>query len=120
MEIKQDQALTPEKKQILIDQVESEIKLLNQTIKDKNYTGTAYLVLQKTKDALQNTLNKLFQKKGVITPAETNTALDQISAAKKARLQEEYLFGIRKATFYALSIAVLAVGAFVYIKRRKA
>lgn len=119
MEIKQNQALTPEKKDILIEQIQQEISLLNQSIKDKNYTDAAYLVLQKTKDALQSTLNKLFEKKGVITPAETNTALDQISAAKKARLEEEYLFGIRKITFYGISVVVLAIGAYIYFKRKK-
>jgi hypothetical protein len=119
MTIKENQALTPEKKGFLVDQVQQEILLIADSIKQRKYGSAAFLVLQNVQQSLQDTLNKLLEKKGIITPSETSKALEQINKSKKARLEEEYVMGIRKSTFYLLSFGIIAVATFLIIKNKK-
>lgn len=118
MALKENQALTPEKKQILIDEIQRELFLISSAVKEKKYNEGAYLILQKTKDDLQATLNKVLAKKGIITPSETSKALQQIDDAKRARLEKDFVFGIRKGTFFILSIAIIGVASYFVIKNK--
>jgi len=119
MTIRENQALTPEKKGFLVDQVQQEILLISDSIKQRKYGSAAFLVLQNVQQSLQDTLNKLLEKKGIITPSETSKALEQINKSKKARLEDEYVMGIRKSTFYLLSFGVIAVATYLIIKNQK-
>lgn len=119
MEIRENQALTPDKKVVLINQIQDEIMRLSQSIKTKDYNSAAFILLTNTKDSLQNLLNNLLQKKGVITPNETNSALTTLEKSKKARLEESYFMGLRKGTFYLLTFGVIAVATYLLIKNNK-
>lgn len=118
MALKENQALTPEKKQILVDEIQRELFLISSAIKEKKYSEGAYLILQKSKDDLQSTLNKVLAKKGIITPSETSQALQKIDQAKRARLEKDFVFGLRKGTFFILSVAVIGVASYLIIKNR--
>jgi len=119
MPIKKDQALTPNKKQALVDEIQQELLLLTNAIKEKKYNEGAYILLQQNKQNLQGTLNKVLDKKGIITPSETSKALDQINQAKRARLEKDYVFGLRKGTFFILSLIVIGISGYMIIKKQK-
>lgn len=119
MPIKENQALTPEKKSMLIEEVQQEIKFINDAIKQKQYNQAAYVILQQNKENLQNTLDKLFAKKGIVTPSETSKALDEIDKSKRARLEKDYMFGLRKGTFFILTLAIIGIASYMIIKREK-
>jgi hypothetical protein len=117
MEIKQNQALTPDKKQYLIDQINGELDTASQYIQEGDYGAVTISLVNKAKNDLQLILNKFLQKKGVITPSETADALEKINALKRARLQEDYILGIRKATWFLIGVGVIGVGAYLYYKK---
>jgi hypothetical protein len=119
MNIRENQALTPEKKGFLVDQIQQEILLIADTIKQKKYGTAAFFVLQNAQQSLQDTLNRLLEKKGIITPSETSKALDQINQSKRARLEGDYIMGVRKGTFYILSIGVIIVATYLILKNKK-
>lgn len=119
MPIQPDTALTPEKKGLLLDEIRSELDLLNKSLKEKRYGDAAYLVLKNAKDSLQKTLDTLLAKKGVITPAQSNDALDKINEAKKSRLQQDYMMGIKRSTLIGIGLVIVAVGYYFYKKSAK-
>ena len=119
MEIKQDQALTPEKKQLLIDQIKNEILLVSDSIKQKKYGTAAFTIIQQKQSDLQSLLNNILDKKGIITPSETNNALDKLNQSKRARLEKGFYMGIKKSTLMLIGFAIVGVGAYILIKKSK-
>lgn len=112
MPIEKGQILTPDKKQKLIDEVTAEIKLLDETTRASNFGKAVMDSARRNKEVLQGVLNKLFDKKGVITPQETDDVLSSIENSKKQRLQSDYTKGVKRATLYL--VGFLAVGAAIY------
>lgn len=112
MPVEKGQILTPDKKQKLIDEVTAEIKLLDETTRSSNFGKAILDSARRNKEVLQGVLNKLFDKKGVITPQETDDVLSSIENSKKQRLQSDYNKGLKKATLYL--VGFLAVGAAIY------
>ena len=117
MPIAQDKALTPDKKQVLVDELEAEIRKINVAIKEKKYGTALFGIIQQKQVELQ--LNKFLEKKGIITPSETNSALDTLNSSKRARLEQDYYGGIKKTTWYLIGIGVIGIGAYFLIKRNK-
>jgi hypothetical protein len=118
MENLRGQYFTPAKKGELISQVEGEIKLLDQTISGGNLGEVSMQLLRDNRQKLQDILNGLFGKKGVVTPAETDSVLDSISDAKRARLQKDYAKTMRNAVIYLIGFGLVAAGIYFYIKKR--
>jgi hypothetical protein len=119
MEIKQDQALTPDKKQLLIDQIKNEILLVSDSIKQKKYGTAAFTIIQQKQNDLQSLLNNILDKKGIITPSETNNALDKLNQSKRARLEKGFYMGIKKSTLMLIGIGIIGIGAYILIKKGK-
>lgn len=118
MEIQKGTIFTPDKKKLLIDEVQTELNKLNDTIRlKKGITGTAAQTLTDISEKLKNFLNILFNKKGVVTPQETDEILSLIDDSKRSRLQSDYYFGMKRATFYLILIGALSVGAYFYTKK---
>lgn len=118
MEIKGNEALTPNKKQYLIDQINGELDSASQSLQDGDFNAITIGAINKAKIELQSVLNKFLEKKGVITPSETTDAIEKMNALKRARLQEDYILGIKKATWFLIVIGVIGVGAYLYYKKR--
>lgn len=118
MPISKNQALTPDKKSILIEELQQELKFIDESIKQKKYNQAIYVVLQQKKENLQKTLNRLFEKKGIVTPSETTKALDDIDASKRARLEKDYYFGLKKGTFFLLTFGIIGVASYMIIKNK--
>jgi hypothetical protein len=118
MDIKENQALTPNKQQYLIDQINGELDTASESIQSGDFSAITIGGINKAKNELQLLLNKFLEKKGVITPSETSDAIQKINALKKARLQEDYILGIKKATWFLVGISVIGISAYLYYKKR--
>lgn len=118
--IEKGQALTPDKKNILIQQMKDELSNVSAALEGNNNYGAAILgVIQSKSKLIQQKLNDLLLKKGIVTPDETTATIELLNESKKARLQEDYIMGVKKATFYLVSFAVIAIGAFFIVKNSK-
>lgn len=119
MPVEKGMIFTPEKKKMLVDEVQDEINKVNETIQfKKGVGGAAMQTLKDNRQKLQDILKVLFDKKGVITPQETDDILTTLDASKRSRLESQYYFGMKKATFYLVLFAVLGAGAYYYYKKR--
>lgn len=119
MSIEKGMIFTPDKKKMLVDEVQAEINRLDETIKFKKGVGaSAVQTLKDSRQKLQDILKVLFEKKGVITPQETDDILTTLDDSKRSRLESQYYFGMKKATFYLVLFAVLGAGAYYYYKKR--
>ena len=117
MPIELNQILTPDKKSLLVDEINQELNSINQAIKVGGANAGNYTAMQSSKTLLQNILNDLFSKKGVITPDETNKALDTINESKKSRLQSDFYGSITKSTIYLVAFVGVAIGIYFYTKK---
>jgi hypothetical protein len=118
MDISPNQALTPNKKQALLDEIQNELVLSTQAATDPSQGVVPLSLLDKAKKDLQDLLNKFLERKGIITPSETSDAIDKINASKRARLQQDYILGIKKGTLLIVGVFVLAIGGYIYYKKR--
>jgi hypothetical protein len=118
-EIKKGQILTPDKKGILIKQVQDELDSVSTAINEGKYGEAALGLLNKNQQKIQDLINNLFAKKGVVTPQETNNALDILNTSKKSRLQDDYTMGMKRGTFYLLSFGIAAVAIYLIVKKSK-
>jgi DNA-binding FrmR family transcriptional regulator len=120
MPLEKDAILTPEKKNILIGEVQLEIDNINKSIQSGQLSSDVVALIRANKDSLQGVLNKLFEKRGVITPQETNATLDAIDASKRARLQQDFKKGLKNVVILASVLIVLGIGYTYFIKSKRA
>ncbi len=118
MAVEKDRALTPEKKNLLIGQVQLEIENINKAMRSGGLGSGVFEVVKTNRDSLQGVLNKLFEKKGVITPEETNKTIEAIDKSKKDRLEKEFNQGMKKALIFFGLIVAVGIGYTYYIKSR--
>jgi len=117
-DIVKGQVVTPEKKAALMEQIKAEINNVSSQIKEGKYGDAAIKVLDQNQKSLQKLLNNLLLKKGVVTPSETDNALNLINTSKKNRLQDDYIVGIKKSTIILFSLIALG-GAFYWFKYKR-
>jgi isocitrate dehydrogenase len=109
---------TPDKKGLLITEVQDELNKINTTL--RNALGDRMSSkLTEIKDRLNNYLKELTQMKGVVTPSKTDEILDSISLSKKTRLETQYIFGLQSSTIWLLLIVGVSVGIFYNYKKNK-
>lgn len=109
--------LTPNKKETLISAVKEELMAVSDYLKNKQFGDAALTLAQRNQKALQDQLNLLLEKRGVITPDETSKALSALDISKRERLKEDYLFGVKKTTLYLLGAVAIAYGTWFYFKK---
>jgi hypothetical protein len=109
---------TPDKKKLLTDEVQGELNKLTEDIRNKGLGGNNANKLQQIKKKLQDILNMLNNKKGVITPQETDDILSAIDESKRSRLESQFYLGLKKSTFYLVIFAAIGVGAYIYLKKK--
>lgn len=118
MSILQGTIFTPNKKKTLIDEIQQEIVNLDGVIKAQKADSTQKFKLNTIKLGLQNSLNVLYEKKGVVTPQETDNILELLGDAKRSRLESDYYMGMSKTTFYFVAFAAVAFGIYFYMKKK--
>lgn len=115
----ENRALTPEKKLLLVDEINMELKNINDSLYKGGTSEAKKTAIQSSKDVLQVVLNDLFSRKGVITPEETNKAINAIKESKKSRLQSDFYSSIKKSTIFLVAFVGVAVGIYFYNKNKK-
>lgn len=116
MAIEKGMIYTPEKKQMLVQEVKDELAKLDNTMKRSGLVADNMESLKKIRTELVDLLKRLFDKKGVVTPQETDTILESITLSKKARLNNENPYKINAGTL--LLVLVVGYGIY-YISKRK-
>jgi Mg2+ and Co2+ transporter CorA len=116
--IRENTALTPDKKQLLLDEIRSEISQVSDVIKGNQYGGAGLAIIQEKQAELQNLLNKFLERKGIITPSETTNTLNTINDSKRARLEKDFTKGISNTTLIGIVIVVLGVATYIYLKKK--
>ena len=116
MAVQRGSIFTPDKKKLLVDELQREISSLQGAIKQK--TGEAADKLKKIDADLNTRLNNLYEKKGVVTPQETDDILDAIASSKRTRLEADYFLGLKKGTIYLLAFLGIGIGLYWYNKKR--
>jgi hypothetical protein len=118
-EVLKGQTLTPEKKDSLVGIIKSELDNVKLSIDQGKYGDAAIGVLKNNQTKLQKLINDLLAKKGVITPDETNSTFDVLAQSKKDRLQEDYVMGLKRGTFYLVAFGIAAVATYLIVKKSK-
>jgi hypothetical protein len=111
-------AITPEKKPLLANEINSELNKINVAIKTGGNSEAKKAALVSYKDVLQKELDDLFNRKGVITPEETNNTLNKIKESKKARLQSDFYSGIKKYSIIIGASIAVVIGIYFYTKNK--
>jgi len=118
MTIEKDKALTPDKKQILIGQVELEIENINKAIRQGGLPSGVLEAVKANRDSLQGVLNRLFEKKGVITPQETNKTIFSLDKSKNDRLQIDFQRNMKRVAIFVGLLLALVIGYTLYTKSK--
>jgi hypothetical protein len=118
MTIEKGQIFTPEKKGALIQEVENEIVKLDETLRKKALGASALELVRENRNKLQTLLSLLFEKKGVVTPQETDDILDALGTAKRSRLESQYYMGMKASTIYLIAFLGIGLGVYFYMKKR--
>ena len=113
MLIEKGQIFTPEKKGLLIKEVENELARLDEALRKKSLGSSALALVRENRTKLQTLLTLLFEKKGVVTPQETDDILQSLGDAKRSRLETQYYMGVKKSTIY-LGVVLGLEAAFVF------
>lgn len=117
MAIEKGQYFTPDKKQSLINEVKSEITLVDNELRNNSFNEGANDAMREVRGKLQQVLNGLFDKKGVVTPQETDKILDILDDSKRNRLQKDFYKGMKRSTMVLVGFAVVAIGIYYYMKK---
>lgn len=118
MPIERGQIFTPEKKGALIQEVENEIVKLDDALRRKSLGASALKLVKENRDKLQTLLTLLFEKKGVVTPQETDDVLEAIGNAKRSRLETQFYMGMKSSTVYFIAVIGIGIGLYYYMKKR--
>lgn len=118
MELAKGSIFTPDKKKYLTDEIQKEISLLDAEMKGGILGSKLNLGLKEIRTKLQNALNMLFEKKGVVTPEETDSILELLGASKRSRLEKDFYFGMKKSTVYLLTFIAIGFGIYFYTKKK--
>lgn len=111
--IQKGDILTPDKKYLLIDELRQELSKLGNFSITQDSGKTVNIQTE-----LKTLLEKLINKKGVVTPSETDEILDKIGQAKKARLGSEFSSSMKKAVVYLGIFTAVGIGIYFYMKNR--
>ena len=116
--LEKGQVITPDKKNVIIDALNAEIKNLNEKIKNQQLDDFMRGSVSNSRQTLQKLLNAVLDKKGVFTPDETTEIVNQIEEAKRKRLQENYIMGMKKGAFYLLGLVVIGGVIYWYTQKK--
>lgn len=118
--LERNEVVLPEKRNAVIGELRIEINKVADDVRNKRYTDTILQAMQRNADTLQSYLDKFINKKGVITPTETNTVLDTMNSLKKQRMGMEVSLDRKRALLIAaIFIIGTTAGILLYKKYAK-
>jgi len=112
MAIKKDVAYTPDKKDILLNEVKYEIINIESNLKKGGVLSDAHVKLQKIREDLIGIYKTLVDKRGIVTPQETNDILKTIDESKRARLGNESDYKVKINVWTIFLVGFIAYGIY--------
>jgi hypothetical protein len=110
-------ALLPNDKNKLSDLINEQLVALNKALIENKGNEVATTAITTLQEGLKGLLKKIFEKKGVITPDETNEALDKVDSTKKMIMSGHFINN--QTNFHFLQILVLITLSIFIIKLKK-
>ena len=104
--------LLPNDKNKLADLINEQLVALNKAMRDNNGNINITESIASLQEGLQNLLKKIFEKKGVITPDETNEVLDKVEETKRKIMQNDY-DNSQKSLVVIQIIGVIIIAFFI-------
>ena len=113
-----DSALLPNDKNKLSDLINEQLVALNKSLIENRGNEIAINTLTTLQEGLKNLLKKIFEKKGVITPEETNEVIDRVEEAKKMILLESFDNAQANLGFFKIvGLIIIAIFTVKLIKK---
>jgi hypothetical protein len=108
MPITKGATYTPDKKDLLLKEVKDEILNVEYAMKNQTILNEYAVNLQSIRKNLIDIYKDLVEKKGVVTPEETDKILESIDISKKARLNDSKDYKIKMNLTSILVVSALA------------
>lgn len=113
------ETLTRSESQSVITDLKNQITRLKEAMKQKDLVGESVEILNENKDALQNELNKILKKGGLVTEEDYNNAYEKIRQSSKERLVLQSKKTKRGLYFVIGGVLILAAGIYLYKRLKK-
>jgi hypothetical protein len=104
--------LLPNDKNKLSDLINEQLVALNKAMRDNNGNIEITNSITVLQEGLQDLLKRIFEKKGVITPDETNEILDKVEETKRKIMQNNYDDSL-KTIKVIKAVGIVFIGIFV-------
>lgn len=113
------ETLTRGEAQVVFTDLKNEIENVRNQIKSKGVLGGALDALQSKQNVLQDYLNDLLKKGGLITEEDYNKAYSLMKVEKKAELDTLQKKGNQRIMIVGGLVILAVVGYFIYKKYKK-
>lgn len=101
----------------IIDQLKGKLSELKDKIKDGNLTTAIYNEVTSNAKLIQNKLNELLAKKGLISQSDVNDAYSVIQNVKRSELESQNKKSFNKIYIYTAIGVLIIAGVMLYKKR---
>ena len=113
------ETLTRGEAQVVFTDLKNEIESVRNQIKSKGVLGGSLDILQSKQNTLQDYLNELLKKGGLITEEDYNKAYSIIKKDKKSELDSLQKKGNQRLLIVGGLIVLAVAGYFIYKKYKK-
>jgi hypothetical protein len=113
-----NETLTSSEGQKVVQDLKVAINNINTEIKNSGVLNTSVQFLESKKDLLQNKLNELLKKGGVINEEDYNDSYTIIRAKEEKELTDLYKRGNRRVIMVIGGAVLLAIGIYIITKRK--
>ena len=101
----------------VVDQLVAQLTDIKDKIKTRGLTETAFGELTNSAKTLQNKLDELLSKKGLLSQSDINDAYSLIQEQKRKELENMNREATKKTLIY-IGVAVLVVGGLIYLRKK--
>lgn len=98
----------------IFDQLNSELTRIKDRLRNEDVTSVIFTELGRSAKLLQDKVDELSRKRGLITQSDVNDAYATLQEYKRRELELENKRSMRKLTYYTLG-GVIIVLAFIYL-----
>jgi hypothetical protein len=106
-----DSVILPNDRNKLSDLINEQLVALNKALIENRGNSVAVSTITTLQEGLKTLLKNLFEKKGVITPDETNVILDKVDSTKRTIMRGQYINDETNYSFLKL-LAIIVVAIF--------
>lgn len=110
---------TTENQLSIVDQLKGVLTDIKDKIKSANVSSTVFEELSSSAKIIQDKLNELLQKKGILTQSDINDAYETLQKQQKKILQDQSKKEASRLSVYLLIGVLLIGGLYLYSKTKK-